>query len=510
MTTSPAASGAVLLDARGVGKRYGDATVLADVDLALRAGSVHGLIGRNGAGKSTMVGILTGRHGADDGELRRDGRPVSFGSPRAAAAAGVAAVAQEIVLPMDMSVAEVVTLGSEPRRAGFIRRGSERAAVRAVLGSLQLDLDLDTPVRKLPVSWQKVVLVAQTLHRDASVIALDEPTSAMNAEDAARVEQLVHALRDRGVAVLYISHRLDEVERLCDEVTVLRDGRKVATLLGDEIAQQQLMEIMMGEDAATPAAPPASVGAAAADPDAARLRLDAVSVGCLKEFSLDVTPGALIGVAGLPGSGVEEVFGLLAGRLRPTRGTVTVGGRRITSVRSATHNGVSFLPASRRSVILGEEGVVDNMVLACLPACGRASFVTRARARTFVEPVVQRLSLSPVIGRRMGQLSGGNQQRALVGGRLLARPRFLVLEDPTVGVDVAARADLHALLRELAEEGLGCVLGSTDPKELAELCDEVLVVRGGRQVASLRGAEATEYAVTAAMTTAGTHNAAAA
>lgn len=490
-----------LLDARGIGKRYGDATVLADVDLTLKAGVVHGLIGRNGAGKSTLVGILTGRHSSDTGEVLLDGRSVSFSTQAQAISTGVVAVPQELILPLQMSIREAVTLGAEPQRGGFIARRGERAEVRSILSELHLDLDIDAPVASLPVSSQKIILVAQLIHRRARVIALDEPTSAMNAEDAERVCQMVPKLRDRGMAVLYISHRLEEVERLCDEVTVLRDGRKVATLTGTDTRRTTLVNVMMQDVARrVDTLDVAEVPVASVARDGDHLTLLGTGHHLLHDFDLDVAPGEIVGVAGLPGSGVEEAFALAAGLARASTGSVRVGEQEITSVTSAVDAGVAFLPASRRDVLLADDGVVDNMVLGSLGASSRHSFLTHRRAREFCLAAAESLGLTPVLRRRIGQLSGGNQQRALVCGRLLMKPHFLVLEDPTVGVDIAARGELHDVIRQLSSNGLGVVVGSTDPQELVELCQRVVVVRRGRIVASLTRPELNEYALTSSMT----------
>ncbi len=237
-----------------------------------------------------------------------------------------------------------------------------------------------------------------------------------------------------------------------------------------------------------------------ADADAPALTASALRGTKLDGVDLRVAPGEIVGVAGLPGSGVEELFLQLAGHERPAGGTVTVGERALSSMRAAKRLGVSFLPASRAAAALTSEPVLENLALPALEQCGRRGFITPAATRRRSAEVVERLSLRPVAERRMGQLSGGNQQRVLVGAKLLAQPRFLLLEDPTVGVDVAARAELHALLWSLADEGFGCLVGSSDAEELLELCDRIAVFRRGRIVASFAAAEASEQKLVAAMT----------
>ena len=492
---------AAALHADGVVKRYGDAVVLDGARIDLADGRVDGLIGRNGAGKSTLVNVLTGRVAADAGTIAVHGAPVTLRTPADALAARIVAVPQELVMPMDMTVTEVVTFGAEPRRAGFLALRRADRLVRELLASLGLDLDVRARVRDLPVSWQKIVLLAQALHRDARILILDEPTAAMNAEDCDRVLAVVRRLRERGLAILYISHRFDEVEAVCDRVTAMADGRVIDVMDGDEVTHERLVSSITGTEVAP-------------DRPARRIRrVEALSAGSLcaaglagdrlDGVDLEVGRGEIVGVAGLPGSGVEELFAQLSGRVRPSAGTITVNGEALSSAASAKRLGVSFLPASRASASLPSEPVLENLALPALGTVGRHGFLTATATRRRARDVVERLSLQPVAERRMGQLSGGNQQRVLVGAKLLGSPRFLLLEDPTVGVDVAARAELHALLWSLADDGFGCVVGSSDPEELLELCDRIVVFRRGRIVERWTADEATEHALVGAMTGSG-------
>ncbi|MDQ8043525.1 MAG: sugar ABC transporter ATP-binding protein [Solirubrobacteraceae bacterium] len=494
------------LAARGIVKRYGDATVLRGVDLDMAGGRVDGLVGRNGAGKSTLVGVLTGRVQSDGGTVLADGAELDIRKPADALAAGIVAVPQELVMPMDMSVAEVVTFGAEPKRRGLLSLRSERRQVQELMDGLGLDLDITAPVGSLPVSWQKVVLLAQALHRQARYLILDEPTAAMNAEDCERVLAVVRRLRERGLAILYISHRFDEVAALCDRVTAMADGQVTEIMEGAEVTQERLVASITGSDEpATDVRRRRTQTARGykgrSDASAPNLRAHGIVSGRVRGLDLEVRPGQVIGIAGLPGSGVEDVFSMLSGHLRPTAGEVTVGDGTLGSVGAAQRLGVGFLPASRASASLPSEPVVENLVLPALRQCSTTGgLITTARGHQQAATVVERLSLGPVVHRRMGQLSGGNQQRVLVGAKLLASPKFLLLEDPTVGVDVAARAELHELLWSLAGEGIGFLVGSTDPEELLELCDHIHVLRRGELVASWPAAEASEYALVAAMT----------
>nr|WP_246286229.1 sugar ABC transporter ATP-binding protein [Microbacterium pseudoresistens] len=496
----------VLLRAHGVRKSFGPVTVLDGVDLTLRAGRVDGLIGRNGAGKSTLVNVLTGRLPADEIELEVGGRRVDAHGPADALAAGIVAVPQELVMPMDMTVVEVVTFGAEPRRFGVLDLRRASREVRALFESMGLDIDPHARVSDLPVSWQRVVMVAQALHRRARVLILDEPTAAMNAEDCTRVLDVVRKVRNRGLAVLYISHRFDEVEDVCDRVTAMADGSVIDVLEAGEVTHARLVAAITGSDepAQRGERRPGTVRA-----DSPVLRMKAVTAPRVDEVDLVVRPGEIVGLAGLPGSGIGEVFQLISGRARLDEGSIHVGERAVTSPRRAGRLGIELLPASRADASLPGEPVLENLGLPALRRLsGALGFTTVPRLRRGVADVVRRLSLAPVVERRMWQLSGGNQQRVLVGAKLLAEPRFLLLEDPTVGVDVAARAELHQLLWSLADGGMGLVVGSSDVDELRELCDRIVAMRRGRIVAEWPAGGVTEQELLTAVTGSGVGKAA--
>jgi ABC-type sugar transport system ATPase subunit len=487
------------LEARGLVKRYGEALVVDRVDLDLAGGRVDGLIGSNGAGKSTLVNLLTGRVGSDAGTVRVGGSEVPPGSPSEALELGIVAVPQELVMPMEMSVTEVVTFGAEPKRRGFLSRRRARQRVGSIFAALELEVDPEAAVSSLPVSLHKVVLLAQALHREARVLLLDEPTAAMSSEDSERVLSTVRRLRDQGLALLYISHRFDEVEELCDRVTAMADGHVIEVMEGAEVEHDRLVGSITGQRREEPVTAPTLV-ATERPAGTGRLAGSGIAAGALRGIDIEVSPGEVVGLAGLPGSGVQEAFELLAGHRRPGEGEVTIDGRAIRSARTAARLGVAFLPASRARAAMPSEPVLENLVLPALARCSRHGFISVESARGKVAPIVEGLSLRPVADRRMGQLSGGNQQRALVAGRLLAEPRFLLLEDPTVGVDIAARAELHELIRRLADEGFGCLVGSSEPDELLELCDRIVVLRRGVVVMTAVVNELSEYGLVSAMT----------
>lgn len=488
-----------ILRVTGVRKTFGHALVLDDVELTLERGRVDGLIGRNGAGKSTLVNVLTGRLGADAVTMQVDGETVDLHGPADALAVGIVAVPQELVMPMDMTVVEVVTFGAEPRRAGVLDLRRADRDVQDLLASMGLDIDIRARVRDLPVSLQKIVMVAQALHRRARVLILDEPTAAMNAEDCERVLAVVRRLRDRGLAVLFISHRFDEVEELCDRVTAMADGRVISVMERGEVTHGGLVRAITGSEVSTERVLRAGSGIR----EGAPLRAEALSGGRLRGLELEVRPGEIVGLAGLPGSGVEDVFQLMAGHARPDAGAVALGERSFASPGAAHRLGVALLPASRADASLPSESVLDNLSLPALDRFSRAGVVTASGVRRRVAEVVDRLSLRPVVERLMWQLSGGNQQRVLVGAKLLAEPRFLLLEDPTVGVDVGARAELHELLWRLADDGMGLLVGSSDPEELLGLCDRIVAIRRGRVVVAWPARDVTEHDLLKAITGSG-------
>lgn len=488
-----------LLSVRGLSKSYGPVQVLDSVDLDVRAGETVGLVGRNGAGKSTFVSAVVGRIPFEEGTITVGGEPQEFRNVADSAAAGIALVPQEIELPMAMSVREVVTLGVEPNRFGIIDRRKEANGVSEALAMVGLEVGLDTPVAEIPVSWQKLVMVAQGLYLRSRLIVLDEPTAGMDAADAQGVVEVVKTLGARGVGVLYISHRFDEVEAVCDRVVVLRDGRRVGELVAESLNQGALVEAMMDQEGQEDGLVEVPDEDLPEFSDKSTLAVSEVSGRRSRGITFEVGSGSITGLTGLPGSGVEEVFAAIAGTPVGIDGSVTVDGSAYRNTHGAIRHGVAYLPASRPDAVLGGEPVKENMILPALGAVARGGYLSRSAIDEATGPVIESLSLQPYASKLMGELSGGSQQRALVAGRLLSKPRFLVMADPTVGVDVAARMEIHELLGSLVRGGMGCLVGSSDPEELADLCDRVIVVRQGNVVADLTGSDVSEFRIVECM-----------
>jgi ribose transport system ATP-binding protein len=485
-----------LLAARGVWKRFGGQVAVRDLDLELRPGRIQGLIGPNGAGKSTAVGMLTGRLQPDEGTVELRGEPIRLRSARWAMGQGIIVVPQELAVPDPLTVAQFINLGLEPTTLGMIGRRAEKRAAREVLERLSLEIPVDVPIGGLLPSEQKALVVARALHHEAAALLLDEPTAGMSQVHAEPLLALLERLREEKIAVLYISHRLLEVERICDSVTSMRDGAKVAELTAAEATFEALRgQLEMGNEDVHDIGRGPAVAADAEQTcvveDLAGERLDGVSFAARR--------GEVLGLAGLPGSGVEEAFATLAG-IGSTAGRVTMEGKRVGNPLDATAAGVGYLPPSRPATILPDDSVPRNMVIGALGKVARGAMVSKRREREVAASVSDRVDVTRYLDRRMGQLSGGNQQKALFGRLLIADSKVLVLEGPTVGVDISARRALHVLIRDLAGEGRTCIVGSEEPGELAALCDRILVFRGGKLTGELIGDSISEREVLGGMT----------
>ena len=501
-----------ILEARGVGKRFPGVVALSDVDIALRGGEVHALVGENGAGKSTLIKVLTGVYQPDEGSLLLGGDPVRFGRPLDAQAAGISTIYQEVNLVPLLSVARNVFLGREPRtRLGLVdgRRMNESAA--QLLKSLGVDADVRRPLRTLGLGSQQMVAIARAVATEARVVVMDEPTSSLEPREVATLFEVVGRLRAQGIAVLYVSHRLDELYRICDRVTVLRDGRVVHTGPLAELPRLRLVAAMLGRDLDEVRREGTTrfEGESAVDTTEPPVleAVDLVRRHVLDGVSLTVRPGEIVGLGGLLGAGRSETARAVAGAMPVDSGTVTVAGHSIRtgSVPAAIAAGVVMLPEDRKADgIVPGLSVRENIALAALPALSRAGIVSRRRQDEIVDRFIARLRIkasSPE--QKVGELSGGNQQKVLLA-RLLARnPKLLVLDEPTRGIDIGAKAEVQGLIDELAASGLGVVLISSEFEEIVEGSDTVVVLRDGRAVATLRGDDVTEDALLTALAAGG-------
>lgn len=493
MTTSETAP--PLLRMSGIVKTFPGVRALDGVDLVVRAGEVHCLLGQNGAGKSTLIKVLAGAHQPDAGTIELRGEAVTLSSPIAALRAGVATMYQELDLVPWLTVAENVFLGAEPSRFGFGGRRTARTRARALLGRLgHPELDPSAPVAALPPAAQQLVSMARALAHEASIIVMDEPSAALASDEVENLFRVIGELTASGVSVVYISHRLEEIRRIGHRVTVLKDGRTVATDLDASTPTRQLVSHMTGQnlESAFPDRPPA-----AEQSDEPVLVVQGLTRhGEFADIGFAVRAGEVLGIAGLVGSGRSEVLETIAGARKADAGRVTVGGKALRpgSVPAAVRAGVGLAPEERKSqgLVLGMT-VAHNLTLATLSRFATSGLVRRREELRTARELTGRLDLRPPDPRRaVRTLSGGNQQKVVVGRWLLRGARVLLLDEPTRGVDVGARAQMYGLVRELADSGVAVVVVSSEVPEVLGLADRVLVMREGRVIHEAAATELTE------------------
>lgn len=500
-----------MLSVTGVSKAFPGVQALSSVDFTARAGEVHALIGENGAGKSTLIKVLTGVYQPDEGEVTYDGSPVRFATPLQAQHAGISSIYQEVNLVPLMSVARNLLLGREPRnRLGLIdfRRMHQEAA--EALSGLGIRVDVRRQLRELGVGAQQMVALARAVSVDARVVVMDEPTSSLEPREVQTLFEVIRTLRERGIAVIYVSHRLDELYEICDTVTVLRDGKLVHTGRIADLDRLRLVSLMLGREIGV--VQDEGLTKFTGSHDAAVepvLRAEVLTVRHqLDGVSLAVRPGEVVGLGGLLGSGRTETAKAIAGALRIDSGRVVVAGATVRSgsTPAAIRAGISLLPEDRKA-----EGVVpglsvrENIALAALPGLSRFGLVDEARIDGIVDTFMKRLRIKAAgPHQKVGELSGGNQQKVLLARWLAMHPKVLLLDEPTRGIDVGAKAEVQKLIDELADDGLGVVLISSDTEELIEGSDRVVVLKDGAVVAELTGDAVTEDRLMRAIATAPT------
>jgi galactofuranose transport system ATP-binding protein len=483
------------VDVVEVSKRFAGTVALDRVDLALRAGEVHALVGENGAGKSTLIKIITGVHRPDGGVVRYRGEPASFGAPRDAQAAGISTIYQELNLVPGMSVARNLFLGREPlNRFRLIDFATMHRAARDLLTRYGVSVDVRRPVGELGAGVQQMVAMARAVSADARVVIMDEPTSSLEPREVDRLASVIELLRADGVAVLYVTHKLDEVMRLCQRVTVLRDGRRVHTGPVAGTSRLELVSTMLGrriDEVRRHGVTRFGHGHAGSRGEPVLRATGLTRPPVLTDVSVDVHAGEVVGLAGLLGSGRTETVRAVFGADPVDGGSVVVGGLRPRrwSPAAAIRAGVGLVPEDRKADgLVPDLSVHDNIVLAALPRLTRAGFITERRCREIVEVFVRRLRIKTSgPDQRVRDLSGGNQQKVLLARMLCLEPRVLLLDEPTRGIDVGAKAEIQALIDELASHGLGVVLISSELEEIVEGADRVLVLRDGAVVGVLTG-----------------------
>ncbi|MFC7546043.1 sugar ABC transporter ATP-binding protein [Plantactinospora sp. GCM10030261] len=477
--------GEVVLRLTDVVKTFPGVRALDGVRLEVRAGEVHCLLGQNGAGKSTLIKVLSGAHRPDSGHIEWRGAPATFVGPQAAMRSGIATIYQELDLVEDLSVAENAFLGHEPRRLGFVRRVFMARKTRDILARLgHPEIPPNRMVRSLPAAGKQVVSMARALSHDARLIIMDEPSAVLAHDEVGNLFRIIRELTAQGIAVIYISHRLEEIREIGDRVTVLKDGRTTAAdLPARDTPTRDLVSRMTGRNIeyVFPNRP-------ADEPFGAELlRVDGLSrPGEFSDVSLRVRAGEIVGIAGLVGSGRSELLETIFGARRAASGSVRVAGRAVRpgSVSAAVRAGMGMAPEERKSqaLLLGEP-IYRNVTLATFGRYARAGFTDAGRERAEADRIAASLDLRPRdVSRPVRTLSGGNQQKVVVGRWLLGDVRLLLLDEPTRGVDVGARAELYQVIRALADSGVGVLLVSSEVPEVLGLADRVLVMREGRLI----------------------------
>jgi ABC-type sugar transport system ATPase subunit len=477
------ANPAYMLEAEKIYKSYNGIAALKGVDFRVRAGSVHALVGENGAGKSTLVKILSGATSPDTGTLRLDDQIVRFSSTAAAAAHGVAVVSQELNLFLDLDVLANLFPMREQMLGPFVSRKRMWDLARPVLQALELAVGPATLVENLSLEQRQLLEIARALMVNPRVLILDEPTSALHSHEAERLHQVLRTLRQREVAVVYISHILEDVLNLCDEVTVLRDGvRVVDALPASALSIDEIVRAMLGTKTAVR---PLHMPANRPSSNQGSLRIEHVSVpGRLEDVTLDAPAGMIIGLAGLSGSGYRDVLSVAAGVLRPSMGRILLpdGSEVHHGLGNAIRQGIAFVPGDRQRIgLMIDKPIWDNIAQVRAIALLRAgSFLRVSHLRERARILVKRLGIkTSSVDLEVGSLSGGNQQKVVFAKWLEAEPSVLLLDDPTRGIDVGAREEIYALMRDLAAQNIIQVLASTDPRELVSICDRVFVFYSG-------------------------------
>jgi rhamnose transport system ATP-binding protein len=488
----------IVLRATNVTKMYAGVQALAGVSLELRSSEVHALVGENGAGKSTLIAVLTGATQPDRGEVAVRGERISRLTPRAAKAFGIAAIYQQPALFDELTVAENIALGVEGGRAwGRVDWRERRRRATNLLARVGAHIDPEAEAGALGMAQQQLVEIARALGADARVLVLDEPTASLSKDDTDNLFRVLRELRADGVAMLYVSHRLEELPSIADRVTVLRDGKTIATRAMRDLSREQLVQMMVGRELDS------------VFPERGRFAADTVlelrSVGCsatgVRDVTLALRAGEIVGVSGLVGAGRSELARTIFGLTPADQGEILMHGRhvRIVSPSDAIENGIAYVPEDRRrhGVVLGMP-VRENVTLAALERLSRFGALDFRRERELATELTHRLGIKTAsIHSLVSTLSGGNQQKVALSRWLVTNPLVLLLDEPTQGIDVAAKLEIHALMAKLAEQGVAILMISSDLPEILGMSDRVAVMRGGSIVSVLDRSDATPERVLA-------------
>lgn len=470
-----------LLEVRGITRTFPGVTALSKVDFDVLPGEVHALVGENGAGKSTLLSIINGLLPPDSGEIKLEGKAVTLNGPAEAIAHRLAMVHQELVLCPNLSVAENIFLGREKVATGGSGRLRDlKAKARELLDEIKVDLDPATPVGELSLNEQQIVEICRALSSRPKVLVFDEPTASLDDNQVAHLLEIIGKLREAGLGVVYVSHRLNEIFAISDRITVLRDGQTIGTVPTAEIDERGLVSMMVGRDY-----DPAVSSYTPRDPGAVALELDRLGrEGNYQDISLQVRKGEIVGLAGLLGCHREAVVRSIFGALPPDRGTIKINGGQVSlnSPRSAIAQGISFMPADRKEegLVLGMS-VEDNLTLTVLDRIRRFGLIKSRTRKTLADGLIRKLSTKVSTPKQpVKNLSGGNQQKVVIGKWMARQGQIIIAEDPTRGVDIGAKAEIWAALQELAKAGCAIILITTELEEMMGASDRIIVMNRGR------------------------------
>jgi ribose transport system ATP-binding protein len=488
----------------GINKRFAGIPALRTAELVVETGEIHALIGQNGAGKSTMIKILTGYYKKDSGEIFFEGRPVEFSSPQEAQRAGISTIYQEINLVPYRSVTENICLGREKRRFGLLDWPAMHAEARTLLARFNIDIDVHRPLMVYPTAVQQMVAIARAIGFQAKLVIMDEPTSSLDEREVGVLFGVIRQLKAAGVSVIFVSHKLDELYAVCDRVTIMRDGRTVQVAPMTQLSRLDLVTSMLGRELTQVLHERHNAHDAEGDAYEPVLKVSHLAVGRkVRDVSFEVRPGEIVGLAGLLGAGRTESVRAVFGADRPDAGTVSFAGRdnAIAAPSDAIRAGMGFCSEDRKlEGIIPDMSVRENLTLALMPQLARRGIVDEARSREIVERFIKRLGIRCAgPEQRIRELSGGNQQKVLLARWLCMNPKLLILDEPTRGIDVGAKAEILSLIRELAGQGLGVLLISSELEEVVEAASRIFVLRDGHTAVELKNEAVNEQTVMAAM-----------
>lgn len=495
MAKAASFSGKPVIEAHDIVKRFGGALAVDKVSLAVHPGEIHAVVGENGAGKSTLMRVLAGIHSQDSGSVVIDGVTLEGGA-KEAIDAGVSLVHQELSLVPEMTVAENILLGSAPTAAGFTKTREMKQIAKEALEEIGVSVDLDERISRLSVALRQFVEIARAVARKPKVLILDEPTATLTPAETDYLLEMLQRLAERGMAIVYISHRIPEVFRICHTVTILRDGQRVSVTPIAETTPESVVDQMVGRELKKDLA-----SGRDAKPGEVILRAVAIKAPGVNDVSLEVRAGEIVGLGGLVGAGRTELVRAIIGADDRQSGqvSITIDGKEkvITSYQSAVRAGVGYIPEERRTDGLAlTMTVFENINLPNRKELSTAGFQLKKKIQDFAQELSERVGLRPPeIKREAGQYSGGNQQKIVIAKWLGRRPAVMVLDEPTRGVDVGAKAEIHRLVKELADNGTAVLVVSSDLPELLELSDTIHVVRDGQIQGTLGRDEADEKSV---------------